>query len=578
MAARLTAYVVATIVGATLIAGLIVGAQRDEVGPVDLIIVNGHVYTGQPDDRFAEAVAIQGNKILAVGSNAEIRRLRRAQTEVIDADGGSVLPGFDDAHVHFLSGGLGLTGVDLSEAATAEAVAEAIGAWAGAHPDRAWVAGRGWYYDAFPGGMPTRQALDAVVPDRPAYLEAFDGHTAWVNSAALAAAGITRRTPNPPNGIIGRDPRSGEPSGVLKEAAMGLVERRMPAPSADEKLDALRAAIRQANRLGVTSVQNASGTADELELYDALRRSGELSVRVYAALSADGSLDEKTLARFDALRRRFPDDPLFKTGSIKLILDGVVESFTAALLEPYATNPRESGTPTMTPATLQRIVRLLDRDGWQILIHAIGDRSVRMALDAYEQAAAANPAPPRGRRHRIEHIETLDPADIPRFAELGVVASMQPYHAVPVVGPSDVWTANLGPERARRGWMFETLRTSGARLAFGSDWPVATLDPLPGLHVAVNRTTLEGLPDGGLVPEERLALAAAIDASTRNAAWASFDEHRKGVLDRDMLADVVILTEDIFDLPPERLTDAVVRTTIFDGKVVYERSSDSTTH
>ncbi|MGE0039626.1 MAG: amidohydrolase [Vicinamibacterales bacterium] len=576
MAARLTAYVVATIVGATLIAGLIVGAQRDEAGPVDLIIVNGRVYTADPGGRFAEAVAIQGNKILQVGSNAEIRRLRRAQTTVIDAEGGTVLPGFDDAHVHFLSGGLGLTGIALDDARSVEAVDEAVTAWAEVHPERPWVTGRGWYYDVFPGSQPTRQALDRLVADRPAYLVAFDGHTAWVNSAALTAAGITRRTPNPPNGEIVKDPRTGEPTGVLKESAMDLVATRVPPPTRDEQLDAIRAAMARANAVGVTSIQNASGTPEELELYDTLRRDGDLTVRVYSALSADGSLDDATLARFDALRRRYPDDPLFKTGAVKLILDGVVESFTAALLEPYATSPKERGTPTMTPETLDRVVRRLDADGWQILIHAIGDRSVRMALDAYAAAERANPEPARGRRHRIEHIETIDPADVPRFAELGVVASMQPYHAVPVVGPSDVWTANLGPERASRGWMFETLRTSGARLAFGSDWPVAGLDPLPGLHVAVNRTTLEGLPEGGLVPGERLALSAAIDAYTRNAAWASFDEHRKGVLARDMLADLVILSRDVFALAPDHITDAQVTTTIFDGRVVYERPADTT--
>jgi len=571
MAARITAYLVATIVGVTLIAGLIVGAQRDDDGPVDLIIVNGRVLTANVGDRFAEAVAVQGNKILRVGSNAEIRRLRRAQTIVIDAEGGAVLPGFEDAHAHVLSGGLGLTAVDVANAASRDDLGEVVTRWAEANPDRPWVTGRGWHYDWFPNGLPTRQILDELVPDRPAYLTAYDGHTGWANTAALQAAGVTARTKNPLDGAILKDPRTGEPTGVLQEGAMELVAAAAPQPTRDDQLDALRAAVARAQALGVTSVQNASTTPDELELYATLRENGELGVRVYAALSLDGAIDEATLARFDEIRDRYPDDPLFKTGAVKLVVDGVVESFTAALLEPYDSDASTSGTPRFTPDALNAVVERLDRDGWQIMIHAIGDAGVRMALDAFEHASGVNPEPEGGRRHRIEHIETVDPADIPRFAELGVIASMQPYHAVPVVGPSDVWTDNLGPDRAERGWLFESLRAAGAPLVFGSDWPVAPLDPLPGLHVAVNRTTLDGWPEGGLVPDERMALVDAIDAYTKGSAWASFDEDRKGVIARDMLADLIILSEDIFDLPTDAITGAEVTTTIFDGQVVFER-------
>jgi predicted amidohydrolase YtcJ len=574
MAARLTAYIVAVIVGVTFIAGLIVGAQRDGDGPVDLIVLNGAVYTADGSGTKAEAIAVQGNKILHVGSNREIQRLRRPQTVVVDAKGGAVLPGFNDSHVHFLSGGLSLADIDLADARTLPAIESTISSWATANPNREWVTGRGWTYDPFPGGLPTRQLLDALVPDRPAFIKSYDGHTGWANSAALKLAKVTRRTANPVNGSVVKDARSGEPTGVLKESAMELVASLLPRPTRQEQIAALEAAMNLAHRHGVTSIQNASGSAEDLELYDELRRSKTLLVRVYAALNGDASLTTEQLDELDRLRRKYDDDPLFKAGAIKLTLDGVVEAHTAALLAPYA-NRTTSGEPQMSDETLQRIVAELDRRGWQVMIHAIGDRAVRMALDAYESAARQNAKPERGRRHRIEHIETIDPADIPRFARLGVIASMQPYHSIPDPAQLEVWTGNLGPQRSERAWSYNSIARGGGRLAFGSDWPVMSIDPVLGLHIAVNRTTPDGRPDGGWIAGERLPLGVAIDAYTRNAAWASFDEHRKGSLERDMLADVVILTHDIFSLPPARLAEVAVAVTIFDGKVVYTRPGES---
>ncbi len=490
---------------------------------------------------------------------------------MLDAHGGAVLPGFNDAHVHLLDGGLSLSMLDLAGANTVEAIAIRIREYAAAHPDRPWIEGQGWYYASFPGGAPTRQQLDALVPDRPAFIAAFDGHTGWANSKALAIAGITRRTPSPQHGTIVKEPRTGEPTGVLKESAQELVTNVMPQPSRTDRLKALRAAIAEAQRLGVTSVQNASGSPAELELYDELRKSGELQVRVYSALSLDGdSLTPPIAAAFEAARKKYPDDPLFKAGAIKLIADGVVESYTASLLEPYANKPVR-GTPRYTPEKLDALVSTLDREGWQIFVHAIGDGAVRMTLDAYERAAKANPAPARGRRHRIEHIETIDRADIPRFGALGVIASQQPYHGTPVVDEPDIWSANLGPARAARGWASRSIADAGGRLAFGSDWPVMTLDPRYGIYTAVTRQTPDGRPESGWNPEERLVLATAIDAYTSGAAYASFDEHRKGRLERDMLADIVILSSDIF-APDARILDAVVDTTIFDGKIVYTRT------
>jgi predicted amidohydrolase YtcJ len=577
VAARITAYIVACIVGVTVIAGLIVGAQREDDGAVDLIVINGQVYQANGSDDLAEAVAVRGNKIVRVGSNREIQRLKRAQTTVIDANGGAVLPGFNDAHAHLLNGGLALDQVDLSEARSVEAVKETVRAWSAAHPDREWIVGRGWYYQTFAGGLPTRQLLDTLVPDRPAYLIAYDGHTGWANSKALAAAKINARTPNPKNGTIVHDSRTGQPTGALKEAAMALMAGATPQPTAEDKLAAIRAALEEAHRYGVTSIQNAGGSPDDLALYDELRKQNDLTVRVYQAFTADANLTEADLERLERVRNQYADDPLLKSGAIKLVLDGVIESHTAAMLEPYANRPGVKGEPRFTAEQLNHLVTMLDRRGWQVMTHAIGDRAVRMALDAYEQAARDNLAPARGRRHRVEHIETIDPIDIPRFGRLGVIASIQPLHGLPSENPPDVWAVNIGPERAARGWLSGSIaRTEGA-LAFGSDWPVVTLDPRMGLHVAVNRTTLNGTPEDGWNPAERLPLRRAIDAYTQHAAWASFDEQRKGSLARDMLADLVVLSSNIFEMPPSRITEASVAVTIFDGKVVYRRPARETT-
>jgi predicted amidohydrolase YtcJ len=574
MAARITAYLVALIVGTTFIAGLMVGAQRDDDGPVDLIVVNGRVYTADGDGTTAEAVAVQGNKILKVGTTREVQRLRRAQTVVVDARGGTILPGFNDAHAHLMSGGLALRDVDLLDARTLAQIETGVRGWAEANADRAWVTGRGWYAEPFAGGLPTRQLLDTLVADRPAYLVSHDGHAGWANSRALKLAGISRRTPNPPNGTIVKDPRTGEPTGVLKGDAMTLMASVVPQASRDERLAALRAAIDEAHRRGVTSIVDAGGTAEDLALYDELRRQRELDVRVYAAVSANATISATEINALDRARQQYPDDPLFKAGAVKLIADGAIETHTAAMLEPYSNRPI-AGEPRLDDESLDRLVADFDKRGWQVLVHAIGDRAVRMALDAFESAAAVSPAPPQGRRHRIEHIETIDPADVPRFGMLGVIASMQPYHGLPEPSQMALWAANLGDKRAGGGWAYGSLAKSGAVVAFGSDWPAATLDPLMGLHVAVSRTTPEGEPEGGWSPTERFSLAQAIDAYTRNAAWATFDEHRKGTLERDMLADIVILSRDIFALAPARLAETAVTVTIFDGKIVYQRSAET---
>ena len=574
MASRLATLIVVSIVAATLIAGIIARAQRDDDGPVDVIVFNGKVYTADGRGTFAEAIAVRGNTIFRVGSNREIKRMRRPHTTVIDAHGGAVVPGFNDSHIHFSSGSLALSEINLLDATTADEIATTVRAWAAANAGPPWVTGRGWYYTAFPGGLPNRQLLDEIVPDRPAYLTAYDGHSGWANTAALKLAGITRATVNPKNGIVVKDAR-GEPTGVLKESAMGLMREVLPKADRAEKLAAIRAGIVEAHRLGVTSVQNASGSPDDLDLWEELRRTGDLKLRMYHALSAGPAFSEADADRFEQTRRKHADDPLLKAGAVKLMVDGVIESHTAAMLEPYSNKPTK-GMPNFTREELNRIVALLDRRGWQVWIHAIGDGGIRMALDAFDSAAKGNPAPARGRRHRIEHIESIDPADVPRFGTLGVIASMQPFHANPDPSMGTVWTENIGDDRAARAWLWHSIAGAGGRLAFGSDWPVVTLDPRLGLQVAVNRTSAAGEPEGGSIPEERLPLTAAIDAYSSGAAYASFDEQRKGTLAKGMLADIVIFSTDIFKAPSERLLDAVVDVTIFDGKVVYNRGDDTT--
>lgn len=575
MAARLTTYLVVAIVAATLIAGLIVGAQRDDTeGPVDKIILNGKIYTAR-GGTMAEAIAIRGNQILRVGSNREINRLRRPQTTVIDAEGAAVLPGFNDAHVHFIDGGLGLDRIDLADATTLDIVQARIRAWANANPDRPWVLGRGWHQGTFDGAMPTRQTLDAIVTDRPALLMSADGHAAWVNSKALRLGRIGKRTPDPANGTIVRDARSGEPTGVLLDAAISLAEKLVPPASREERARALRAAMAEAQRLGITSIQDTGATVDDVSLYDDFRRAGDLNLRVYAALDVPGALSDAQLDRLEGVRNRYPDDPLFKTGAVKLTIDGTIARQSAAMLEAYATR-RLPGDPIIAPDDLNRMARILDARGWQLMSDAFGDRAVRMALNAYEHAVKSNPDPAHGRRHRVEHAEIVEAEDVPRFGTLAVIASVQPFNGSPDSGLTDSLVASLGQDRATRLWPLRSIASSRGKLAFGSDWPAVPLDPLLAIHTAVNRTTPDGLPDGGWNPAERIGLKAAIDAYTSDAAYASFDEQRKGSLRAGMLADLVVLSADIFSAPASELASTTVTLTIFDGKIVYKKNTKLT--
>ena len=548
-------------------------SARDNA-PADLLVINGSVYGGDGGGDLHQAIAVRGDRVVAVGSNRDLESLRGTRTQIVDARGGAVVPGFNDIHTHVLSGGLEMGTVNLQGAQTLDDVQSRSRAFAAAHPAEPWIRGRGWGYGPFPGSAPTRSLLDAVVPDRPAVMRCFDGHSVWVNSKALAAAHITRDTRDPPNGFIVRDGSTGEPTGLIKESpAMALINAVVPKPSRSEQRAGLKAAIAEALRYGVTSVTDAAGSPDDLEVFADLARTGDLAARVYYSLLITPGFTDRDADRFDAVWRAHPDSPFLRTGLVKMFMDGVIETNTAFLLAPYANDPSTRGKPNYSRDEFERIVTTMDRRGWQIMVHGLGDGAVRMVLDGFEHVAAANPPPTRGRRHRVEHIETIDPADVPRFGKLGVIASMHPGGGfVPANPPTSaatpafllgVWGRNLGPERAARGGMWKSIAAAGGRVVFGSDWPVASLDAMSRITSIAYRPPRSGAAD------ERLTLKAAIDGYTSTAAFASFDERDKGTIAPGKLADVVVLATDVFARAPAVRGDIAVTTTIVGGKIVF---------
>ncbi|HEV3206304.1 MAG TPA: amidohydrolase [Terriglobales bacterium] len=545
----------------------------------DTVIVNARIYTVNLRQPWAEALAIQGDKILAVGSAKEIAAYRATAVRVIDAGGRLILPGFTDCHVHFLDGSLSLERVDLAEAKTVAEIQQQVKAFSTAHPEQPWVLGRGWSYTAFaPSGLPDKRYLDEIVPNRPVYLEGFDGHTWWANSRALELAGITRETSNPPNGEFVRDPKTGEPTGAVKEDAADAVMRRsIPVPTREEKLRALRAGMKEANRFGLVRVHVAGsisagiGDVQDVGLFDELRRTGELSVRMYLAYRLDPpAVTAEQLRQIDDFHNQYHDEWI-SAGAAKFFLDGVIETRTAAMLEPYTNDPSRSGELNWSPAVYQAAVTELDRRGIQIFSHAVGDRAIRQALDSYANAQQTNHT--RDARHRIEHIECISAADIPRFGQLGVIASFQPLHAYPDDDIFKVWSPNVGPERTQRAWAWRSIKNGGGVLGFGSDWPIVTLSPWPGVQNALTRQTAEGEPPGGFLPQERLSLEDTIRAYTLDAAFAGRREKSEGSLEPGKLADLIVLSQDLFKIAPGKVASTEVLLTMVGGKVVYRAST-----
>ena len=553
-----------------------ISAQTSKLQFADVLVVNAHVYTVNAAQPWAEAIAIRTGKIVTVGSADDLEKLHGPATKVIDAGGRLVLPGFTDSHIHFLEGSVTLLRVHLDDAKTIPEIQKLVKEFADKHPDYPWILGRGWTYPTFgETALPDKKYLDEVVRNRPVYLTAFDGHTAWANSKALALAGITKQTPDPPNGKFVRD-ANGEPTGAIKEDADSAFQRVVPIPTREERLDAVRAGMREANRVGLVRVHCAANVGlassdfENLELYDELHRKSELSVRMYVAFEMDPpGITAKKSQLIEQARKKYHDEWV-SAGAIKFFLDGVVESHTAAMLTPYSDDPTQIGTLFWDPSKYKKTVQQLDHDGFQIFTHAIGDKAVRTALDAYENAAHTNHT--QG-RPRIEHIETISAQDIPRFGKLGVIASFQPLHAYPDDDTLKIWARNAGPERAQRAWVWHSIESTGGHLAFGSDWPVVTLNPWYGVQNALTRQTREGDPPGGFVPHERISLEDAIKGYTLGAAYAGRREKTEGSIEPGKVADLIVLSQDLFKIEPSQIANTEVLLTMVGGKVVYQSPS-----
>lgn len=542
----------------------------------DLIFTGGPVLT--PEGRTVTAVAVTGDRITTVGHD-EVLDLKGPRTEVVDLAGRLLLPGFQDAHIHPVPAGLELTQCDLTRAKTAEETVAAVRAYAAAHPEREWITGGGWSMEAFEGGTPTKELLDAVVPDRPVYLPNRDHHGAWVNSRALELAGITRDTPDPADGRIerhasGSGSGSGEPSGTLQEGAMQLVGRLTPPTTPADRLAALLHAQRHLHSLGITAWQDALvgtflGMDDPSDAYLSAARDGSLTARVVGSLWWDRARGAEQIPEL-VERRAALSHGRFQAGTVKLMLDGVAETGTAALLDPYldkcgcATANR--GTSFIDPGQLPKYVTELDALGFQCHFHALGDRAVRDALDAIEAARTANG--PSDTRPHLAHLQVVHPDDVPRFARLGATANIQPLWAAHEPQMDELTIPFLGPERAAWQYPFGALLRSGARLAAGSDWPVSSPDPLEGIHVAVNRVAPDGEGAPVFLPAERIGLTEALTAYTAGSAYVNHLDD-SGRVRAGALADLVVLDRDPFDRPLEEVVETRVALTYVGGAGVY---------
>lgn len=540
----------------------------------DLVLLHGKIWTGEPyaapgerpgPARWAEAVAVTGRRIRAVGADQEIEPYIGPNTRVIDLHGRMAMPGFIDDHVHFMDGSFQLLEVDLKHTRSEAEFVKLIADKAKALPPGRWMLGGNWDEEAWPDAkLPTRWLIDRVTPRTPVFISRYDGHAGLANSLALKLAGVSQGTTSPAGGIIVHDPQTREPTGVFKDNAQDLVERVIPAPSEAEVKEALQAGLAEARRVGVTTVEDMDlgDFAGEIRLLRQFERAGSLTCRFYEAIPL---ADWKRLA--DLGLSHNTGDEFIELGAVKAFADGSLGSRTAWMFEPYVDAPGFTGLPmpAMDPSTkMEQLVRDADRAGLQICVHAIGTRANAEMLDIYERVGGENAA---AHRFRIEHAQHLRPQDFARFGKLGIVASMQPYHAI----DDGRWAEKrISHEVARYSYAWRSMLDAGAPLAFGTDWPVAPLDPLLGVYAAVTRETLDGKHPGGWFPEQRLTLDEALRAYTQGSAYAAFQEKDKGTIASGKLADIVVLSNDLFALPPDRIKDAHVEITIAGGKVVYE--------
>ncbi|MFZ3468185.1 amidohydrolase [Streptomyces sp. 4.24] len=548
----------------------------------DTVFVGGRVFTGTSPTPIDAAVAVTDGRITAVADEAAVRSLADAGTEVVDLAGGLLVPGFQDAHVHPAVAGVQMLGCDLSDERTIDGYLAVVAAFAAAHPDAAWIRGGGWSMDVFPGGTPTRAMLDAVVPDRPVLLTNRDGHGAWVNTRALEVAGVDAATPDPADGRIERE-ADGSPAGTLQEGAVELVARHVPIATPDEALAGLLAAQEHLFSLGVTSWQDAMigafpGNPDNYGVYLRAAREGSLRARVVGALWWDR---ERGLEQIPELEERRLGGRVgrFNATSVKIMQDGIAENFTAGLLEPYLDGcgcaTGNSGLSFIDPQVLTAAVSLLDRSGFQIHFHALGDRAVREVLDALAEARGANGA--NDNRHHLAHLQIVHPDDVKRFASLDAAANIQALWAAHEPQMDELTIPFLGPERARLQYPFGDLLRAGARLVAGSDWSVSSPNPLWGIHVAVNRSVPDEAPHSAgtfepmppFFPEQALTLSQALTAYTAGSAWVNHLDEVTGTVEVGKCADLVVLDRDPFAHPPLEIADTRVLRTYIDGELVF---------
>jgi predicted amidohydrolase YtcJ len=532
----------------------------------DLIVRNAKIWTVDKSQPTAQAVAVLGERIVAVGSDAEIEAWRGPNTRVIDAGGKLLLPGFNDAHTHFVQSGAALANLQLHDVTSPTEFARRVAQKAKEVAKGEWILGGNWDETRWtPPALPTKDLIDSFTSDKPVFLSRYDGHSALANSAALRLAGITRQTPDPPGGVIVRDAQ-GNPTGVLRDAAVDFVSKVIPPLSHEQRLEAIKRAMALAASVGVTSVQNMNPDYADIAAYAELRERHELTVRVYAApLITEGVDDQVKLG----LRHAF-GGPFLRIGVVKAFADGSLGSRTAYFFEPYSDQPGNYGllSDEMTPLSLMR-ERMMKADsaGLQICTHAIGDRAISTVLDLYAEVIRAHGD--ADRRFRIEHAQHMAAKDFDRFAQLHVIASVQPYHAI----DDGRWAeSHIGHDRASRTYAFRTFLNHGVRLALGTDWDVAPLNPMLTIYAAVTRATLDGKHPNGWFPEQKLTVAEAIEGYTMGSAYAEFQEKEKGSITPGKLADMVLLSDDLFAIPPEAIRRVRVATTIVGGKVVWNGS------
>ncbi len=541
-------------------------------GESTLVLHNGAIFTADPLQPWAEALAIEDGALTYVGSESGVAARVGSGTRVIDLAGRMVVPGFHDVHLHAISSGHTLSGCSLLEIRPVEALLAAIKKCADKAPGE-WVEGSGFDLSLFPNGNPDKALLDKVVPFRPVFLTGSDGHNAWVNSRALELAGITRDTPNPPKGVIERDPVTGEPSGTVRETAQGPFRNLLPQHTPEQDADALRAALHHLKALGITSFVEASAGERDWQTFHTLDQSGELTARVVASLTY-GVFSSHEGAEFDAVleRRGQYASPRVNTDSVKIFVDGVLEGETAALVDPYTGMGKHRGELNLSAGDLDAAVTRFDAMGLQVHMHAIGDGAVRAGLDAFAAARKANGI--NDNRHHIAHLQLIHPADLPRFAELNVSANFQALWAYPDTWIMDINLPVVGQERVNRMYPIAGVKKAGGRIVAGSDWDVSSANPLEAIETAMRRSDITRKDGPVLNPDERVDLETMLLAFTREGAWLMHHEQQVGTLTVGKRADLVVLDRNLFKIPADQIGDVRVVMTLLDGKVIYEQPTN----